>query len=321
MASFLRRWPLKTVINKLRPRACILAYHRVASLAFDPFGQCVTPENFAAHLRVLRQHYELVSLDSLLERLRAGSYRKRMVAVTFDDGYVDNYRVAYPIAAALDVPLIIFVTVQPVLEHKHFWWDRLGASILRNQEASLSLTIDGTHHQFAVTNQQERLAVCRTIQALLRGMGDKQRDLILQTIGAHDEAERSVEDSESRPLTVSELQAFSKLDGVQIGAHTMTHPVLSRLARDEQWYELKQSRACLSELLGDDIVFMSYPFGKAGDMTPATVELVRDARYGAAFTTQPVPALSTTSLHRLPRLTVHDWPEAEFKHRLDILFG
>lgn len=108
--------------RRLRPRAVVLLYHRVAQIMepeTDPHRQAVPPAVFESHLELLRREYHVEALPDIA----GGSYPDRTVAVSFDDGYADNLTVAHPIAARLGVPITVFVAVQPVLDGKPFPWD------------------------------------------------------------------------------------------------------------------------------------------------------------------------------------------------------
>jgi peptidoglycan/xylan/chitin deacetylase (PgdA/CDA1 family) len=105
----------------------ILCYHRVAAGVEDPFGLCVSPENFAAHLEEIVRRREPSTFDDL----SAPSRRSRVI-VTFDDGYSDNLSNALPIAESKGVPITVFVTSGLLGGHRGYWWDRL-AVLLRSR--------------------------------------------------------------------------------------------------------------------------------------------------------------------------------------------
>ncbi len=120
MKRLLYRTPLG---GRLRPRAAVLLYHRVAEPVSDPHGQAVRPDTFESHLELLRREYHVAALSDLIDGLPGKSWRDRTVAVSFDDGYADNLTAAAPIAARLGVPITVFVAVQPVLDGRPFPWD------------------------------------------------------------------------------------------------------------------------------------------------------------------------------------------------------
>ena len=85
-------------------------YHRVAIERSDPWGLCVSPMHFEEHLDVLRRHRNVVSMAELHRRVLAGDVAPGTVAVTFDDGYVDNLLAAEPLLRQYDVPATVFVS-------------------------------------------------------------------------------------------------------------------------------------------------------------------------------------------------------------------
>jgi peptidoglycan/xylan/chitin deacetylase (PgdA/CDA1 family) len=115
--------PLRPLARRLRPRAVVLLYHRIANTSIDSHGLAVSPAVFAEHLELLRSRYHVEPLPDLIEKLPRRAYRDGTVAVSFDDGYADNLTAAYPAAARLGVPITVFVAVQPVLDGGPFRWD------------------------------------------------------------------------------------------------------------------------------------------------------------------------------------------------------
>ena len=119
----LYRPPLRPLARRLRPRAVVLLYHRIADTSTDSHGLAVSPAAFAEHLELLRGRYHVEPLPDLIEKLPRRAYRDGTVAVSFDDGYADNLTAACPAAARLGVPITVFVAVQPVLDGGPFRWD------------------------------------------------------------------------------------------------------------------------------------------------------------------------------------------------------
>ena len=104
-ATRVAKWVLRPWRRRTRAHALILLYHRIARPGSDPWKLCVTPENFRGQLRVLQRHCEFVPLTAVPDCLAAGRPSGRApVAITFDDGYVDNLRNALPILRAFDAP-------------------------------------------------------------------------------------------------------------------------------------------------------------------------------------------------------------------------
>ncbi|MGK5173596.1 polysaccharide deacetylase family protein [Geodermatophilus sp. CPCC 205761] len=281
MISFRLPWP-----RGPRPRAVVLCYHRVAETDDDPYGQAVRPATFAGHVELLAREHPVVPLGELVDAVPQRAYRDGTVAITFDDGYADNLTHALPIAAG--VPVTLFVTVDPVRNGGQYWWDGI---------AHLEPGPRGELH------------------ARLKGLPDADRKRQLVTLSRTDDVDRG------RPLTVDELSELASLPGVEIGAHTLSHPSLALLPAVEQERELAGARAQLEELLDRPVTLLAYPFGKPGDVSEVTASLARRAGYRAAFTTVPTSVVPTSPLFALPRLTVHEWRAETLARRLRQVFG
>jgi peptidoglycan/xylan/chitin deacetylase (PgdA/CDA1 family) len=299
----------------------LLLYHRVGTRADDPFDLTVTPPTFAAHLRLLRSHYHVESLETLIEQLPRAGFPDRTVVVTFDDGYVDNIHTAYPLAAAVGVPLTIFVTVQPLIENRPFWWDELALAVYRANPTpgNLRLTL-GAGEELPVDTEAARSATYLTLHGRIKRLTSRDRDLVLSQLRASSNSEARPSDT-TRPMTMTELQEAAALPGLEIGAHTMSHPVLGSLAAAEQAAELGESRRLLMEIVSRPVRFTAYPFGKASDLSELTTSLAEQAGYRAALTSQPGAITPQSPMYALPRLSVHEWSDGEFLRKLGTFLG
>lgn len=297
------RPPFAAVARRLRPRAAVLLYHRVAETdpgAGDPFSQAVPPELFAEHLALLSRRYRVVAAGELAERLARGgrsSLPDGTIAVTFDDGYADNLEAAAPIAARLGVPLTVFVTVEPVLDGSAFWWDELAAR--RNEAPETGEGAD--------------------LHARLKRLPAAERRRAVAAAGPEPSPGAAL--AWGRPLTAAELARLAALPGIEVGSHTLSHPSLAALPEAEQLRELAGSRARLAALAGRPVRLLAYPFGKAGDVSAATRRLARQAGYLAAFTSDAGRIVPSSPRWALPRLAVHAWPADELARRLAECFG
>ncbi len=122
-------------------------------------------------------------------------------------------------------------------------------------------------------------------------------------------------------MTTAQLRELDALPGTSVGAHTMSHSMLSALTLEQQRHELLASKQALEGLLGHAISLLSYPFGTTNDFSTKTAKLAEEAGYRAAFTVEEVPVFSFSRRFALPRLTIHDWPQEVFVTRLRRLFG
>lgn len=101
----------------------ILLYHRVADVTDDPYQLSVSKLNFQKHVEWLTHNTRVVPLATLVQNLMHNIVSPRLVSITFDDGYADNYRIALPILQAYNVPATFFVTTGKIGDTKPFYWD------------------------------------------------------------------------------------------------------------------------------------------------------------------------------------------------------
>ena len=334
----LKRW-FRRAVAPLRPGAVILLYHRVAKVPSDPQLLCVRPQHFAEHLTVLRESYTVLGLEGLHQRLEEGQLPRRAVVITFDDGYADNFYRARSLLEEYETPATMFITTGYIGGDREFWWDEVERIFLQpgRLPETLRLRINGRTYEWnlgttALYSEEEyrrwrgwsvnvrevptpRHHVYRSLCDLLRPLGGAEREQILGTLRLW-AGEGGEGRSSHRILSPEEIVALSRSDLVDIGAHTVTHPLLSALPPSEQAREIGQSKAHLEEILGHEVRTFSYPYGSRSAYTEATVALVREAGFVFACSNFPGVVRRRTNSFELPRMLVRDWDGEEFARKL-----
>jgi peptidoglycan/xylan/chitin deacetylase (PgdA/CDA1 family) len=107
----------------LRRTGVVVAFHRVQDDE-DLQGLSVGREMFERHCRFFKRHFDVVPLREIVSRLEEGRRVDRMLAITFDDGYYDNFANARPVLEALSLPATFFVVSQWIGTEIWPWWDR-----------------------------------------------------------------------------------------------------------------------------------------------------------------------------------------------------
>ena len=223
----------------------ILLYHRIAEPTTDPWQLCVSPRHFAEHLEVLRRHARVIPLARLGED-RAAS-EKRIVPITFDDGYAHNLAAA-ELLEKNGTPATVFITTGYIGGDREFWWDELDRLILQSADLppALRLTgggqpidvaLDTANRDAAEDNRPARWrayvdephgprqsAYLTIWERLVTQPAPEQRS-VLDEIAKQSNVPR-VRWPSHRPLTRDELVRLAAHPLVEIGAHTITHPTL-----------------------------------------------------------------------------------------------
>ena len=275
-----------------RSRSVILLYHRVTRLEPDPWSLCVTPEHFAEHLQVLRR-YRRVRLDRLDPRSRwLGGLS---VAVTFDDGYADNLHEAARLLEQFDTPATFFIATGYIGGAREFWWDELERIVFRSDASPC-----------------QRDQIYRELYDELQPLPHAARCLRLDSLAEYFGSGASSRPSH-RVLTTPELQQLAEHSLFEIGAHTVTHPVLAAQPAALQHAEISNSKTWLEELIERPVTSFSYPYGGRGHYSDAAVQAVREAGFERACTTEARPVRESDSPHEWARLNVTDLNGDQFE--------
>lgn len=244
------------------------------------------------HLLYLRRHYRVLPLEAALEALyrpKEHTFRwikqRPLLALTFDDGYYDNYTEAFALARALRVPFTIFLVPGYIESGRRFWWYE-PQYLLRHAQVS-EATIEGrTYH---LRNEVERSALGQAIETRLRdasSVEDREAYLAAVREALLAPASASDEPSAAFPLTWAQVHEMEESGWVSFDAHTMHHPTLACLSEStELQYELNECRAVLEKQLGHPVRAFAYPIGKGEHIGENGLAAVRAAHYDWALTT------------------------------------
>lgn len=290
-------------LNLVSSRTAILLYHRIADVAQDPWSLAVHPQNFAEQLEALRKINVVRLSDAEPCRLRP-SRPDSLVAITFDDGYLDNYTEALPLLARFETPATFFIATRPVRKHLPFWWDELQSILFharRTEQTRLTLGAE----EILIPSRFEETAedTLRRLHPWIQQFDIPERwkalDQLRDVLGT-----TPAPKTDEYAMTEDQLQQMSTHPLVEIGAHTVTHPKLSALSPERQLEEIQSSRAYLETLIGKEVTSFAYPYGASLHFTSTTEQLVRAAGFQRACTTEPAVFRKQHGNFRIPRLNV-----------------
>ena len=303
--------------NRISPGSLILLYHRVAELPLDPLLLSVTPAHFEEHLQVLSRLTKPLSLRTLVRSLKSKEVASHGTVVTFDDGAADNLHNAKPLLERYDIPATVFVATEYSKGEREFWWDELERLLLVPRELpnKLNLKINGKPLNWDLAPVTSRHELYQHLGDTLRVMPTAQRFDVIAELQKWSGGGTSPRQTH-RALSHNEIRQLADGGLVEIGAHTVNHPVLSAIPLLQQEQEIKQSKTQLEEILGQTVESFAYPYGTKDDYTAETVKLVKQSRFTCACSNFKGVVQRTASLFELPRLVVRDWDGDQFERQL-----
>ncbi|MGD0295101.1 MAG: polysaccharide deacetylase family protein [Terracidiphilus sp.] len=310
----LRRLPQRDIL-------LVLCYHRIGNrdeALFDPGVYSATADQLNSQVAYLKQHCSLVTLEEAMEFVN-GTHRARSphckVLITFDDGYLDNYELAFPILQSHGVQGVFFLATEMVGSTEIPWWDFIAYKLRMSRNSRFFL--DYPHHLAVDIEINGFVKSLRDVLNLYKSPMNTDHtrfinDLKEQTKGEDPAAGRR------QFLNWGEAKEMFNA-GMAFGSHSHSHRVLSQLSVEQQRKELTQSRVILQEQLGVCADTIAYPVGGFSSYTEQTQRLAQELGYHAAFTSHGgANRPASVQRYAISRVSVGDVSWTRFRVRTSI---
>jgi peptidoglycan/xylan/chitin deacetylase (PgdA/CDA1 family) len=287
----------------------VLIFHRVLQERDPLLPNEPDARQFGALVDLIAGNFNILPLREAADRLRRGALPSRAICITFDDGYANNCTVALPILAARRVPATVFVA-PGFLNGKRMFNDTILETIRRAPEA-IDLTPEGlTPVDFS--QGATRLQIWEKLVGKLKYLEPVERlrrvEALAERLGVTLPTDLMMTDDQVRTLHRS---------GIEIGAHTMTHPILTRVDAETALREMSDSRRRLEEITGAPVRSFAYPNGRPKqDYDHKHVGLAREAGFDLALTTAWGAATIDSDMLQIPRVAPWDATGLKYGARL-----
>jgi peptidoglycan/xylan/chitin deacetylase (PgdA/CDA1 family) len=264
-----------------RQKILILTYHR---FSIDDVEEMTPASVFAGQLEYVRSHYTIVPLSAVERHLTQGGRLPYLpAAITIDDGYRDAYDVAFPILRRYGVPATLFAVTDFVDRKGWLWTDKLRFVALQTKATRLTARIGGAVIDAALNGPASRQAAATRINLALKSEPDHTKEQVIARISTEAGVAMPVlPPAECSAAGWRELREMAD-SGVEIGSHTVTHPILLRVDGDRLAHELTASKRRLEAMLGREVTSFCYPNGDTNSIVRTAVE---QAGYRLAVTTE-----------------------------------
>ena len=285
----------------------ILMLHRVYPLENNKLAPNerlkVSPEfleQFIVELK--KENYSFISLDELYDILKNGKKVKKKIVFTFDDGYADNYEIAYPIFKKYNIPFAIYITTSFPDQKAILWWYLLEDLIIKNEEIVLS-----NGRKFSCRTEEEKIDTFNKIRKLIQSL---ERDGFLNNLQKLFEYYDIDWFDKSKELCLSweQIIELSKDELVTIGGHTVNHLALNQLSEKEIINEILEANRIIEDKINRKIEHFAYPFGSRSEIMQHEFDIVKKLHFKTATTTRKGNIFPEHANHLecLPRFSLND---------------
>lgn len=280
------------------PRLSILIFHRVHAETDPIFPDEPDSVHFDRLMRFVANTYSVMSLGQAVTRLIEGRLPPYPLVVTFDDGYADNAEIALPILTRHGLTATFFVSTG-FLDGGRMWNDSVIECIRASNQSNLDLADYGLGI-CSLSGHAERRATINGLLHHIKYLPLTERET---SIALLQKLTRVAQLPSKLMMTSDQVRALHRA-GMEIGAHTVRHPILASLSTEESAFEIRTSKNCLESITQAPVEVFAYPNGKPGrDYDGRHVELVRQLGFRGAVSTAVGVARPGNDLFQLPRFT------------------
>ena len=291
------------------PKLWVLMYHRILPrddirFNLEEPGMIVTPETFSMHMQEIRRYFDVVSLGDWVQHKQQGlPLPAKACAITFDDGWADNYEYALPILKATNTPATLFAVAEKIGTNFQFWPNTVLALLLNGLNAELN-----RHPLFAqvgteidVTHKIIDREYAAAYIARLKSFSDNE---IFSALNEIHSTELLTGKLPNALMNWDQLKEMQDSGLVAIGSHTCNHMRLSdALSAEQLQHEIKNSKEVLEDKLGGSVDLFCFP---NGDYNEATLNLVTETYVAAVTTKRGIIDADAAKLHELTRVAIHE---------------
>ena len=258
----------------------VLAYHDISE---GRYLYLSVPEKvFETHIKfLLKNKYNIISLKRAVMMLKTGErIPKKTVVITFDDGYKSMFTSVFPLVKKHQIPITIFLSVEPLMTGRPLFVDELRYAFENTLEKKLNLTSFGLQ-QYSLDQDSERLKAISDIDQYGKRKCNESKEQIIASIFTALKVDREDSRLKNIMLNWNEVQEMSK-HGVTFGAHTISHPNLTKISQEEARTELFESKKIIESNIGENVDFFAYPYGCRDSYNLKIRQMVEECDFTAA---------------------------------------
>lgn len=296
-------------LGKIKDRAIVLMYHRINE---NGHRIGVNKESFERQMEFIKEKMNPVPLITIANWISKGkSIPPRAVAVSFDDGYEDNFIMAYPILKKFSIPATIFLTTGHIESTKMFWWDKVSEIIKKTNKPFVDLK-DFQSLGNGSANSPELIKLntfSRKVDAMMTIIKFFKTFEYNRIHEATDLLQKilDVDDKDIEPSSMLNWRQIKEMkkNGIDFGAHTVTHPDLTKIAPNEAVKEIKSSKDTIEQKIDATIDGFAYPYGLKDHFNEKITEIIKNAGFHYTCSAEPGIVTKGNDAYDLKRISMN----------------
>ena len=294
-----------------KPELLVLGYHRVLPKEHPDYmqmqpGMLVQPETFRMHIQILKKYFEIVDLNEWVNKCKSNQQLPmKAAAITFDDGWIDNYEYAFPILKLEKTPATIFLVSSMIDTSKQYWPERIGAIIdnLKNNTQDIMPEYIKWFEEFGINVNKLNQLDETSYEKLINNIKKYPDKYILDSLNVFNNLEENIRGDSSSNLSYKQLVEMKESSLISFGAHSRNHYRLNKmlLASDLE-DEIIHCKKDLESRLDTSITGFCYPNGDYDDIS---VNIVRQT-YDYACTIHKGWNKQSSDPYYINRILIHE---------------
>ncbi|MBC7850232.1 MAG: polysaccharide deacetylase family protein [Chitinophagaceae bacterium] len=319
----------------------ILMYHHINTLESDEWQLAVSAKNFAEQLSVLSD-FNVVSINEMADAVRAKSVRPNSIAISFDDGYEDNYSNAASLLANYRYPASFFLTNSIGNEQPQYWWDELERILLLSKHIPeiLELNVRSVRYRWNLSGNwteiispaslselagwlrwkvppSTRHALFVYISEWMKSLTYEEQQSVIEQLKlqCNDKGERS---DAFKCISSANLDSLRQISQFEIGGHTATHIALTNFSNAIKSQSIHSNKVFLESILYQPVTGFAYPHGS---YDKDSIDILQQMGFRYGCTTQEAVVTTEADPYKLPRFHAKDWNGRQFHQHIEEWMG
>ncbi len=273
---------LKLLATVYKEHPCvILLYHRIVDehSKYLNKGASVhhTVQDFKREISYFKRNFKILNMDEVVNQIKLGAgFKRPSIAITFDDGYLDNYTLAHPVLRKHGVPATIYLTTGLIGTSGGIWTEQIGIAFLETRKDCFSFPTLFRNETIPIkTEEEKKQANTKVSEALKLRPDEERKELIQELFKKLEVGEKSGHIGERMMLNWEEVREMAR-DGITMGSHSHTHPILSQMPSEKAKDEILNSKKVLEKNVDMKVKHFSFPNGREEDFSEELRDYCRE---------------------------------------------